>query len=1453
MKSIVLKTAQFILPLAAIMLAASTAGAQTSCNFRNSFVGSAPSGEWYQIFDNYCNSTKTEYQHTGVLGYEGRTIQVTATNAARWPNGRVYSKIGGKTSCSVFEKKIVITFSEPVADLVLIVSHALTATDNRGYTVSYDSPSFFESWPNIGWYARFPGTGITSVTVTNPVSWRAPAPDTGEIYWMMSVDWGSFVPASLYKRCNCEAPTVQPPPLQTISTTWPFNLDPEESNPNWSMKAEVSEKDGLVLRDIKLGDRYMAEKINLPYYYLQTTLMANTKGELKPNSTDPSMRSRLVDFNVMTDDEKLVVEAKYSISEIPAGTQSCLQITQRYEFYKSKPGDHCEPSGTLPCSRWKPSVSYKFFGRNEDFLGYITIPQRQRLAVHGNPNNTVGIFRDCENSPFLGGCYEGLLISKRMNPLHGEWSTRVMSGGKSTQEWDNFHQTDRGVVDEPGIGFNFGQRTLARPGCPECVHNHWRWSAASGGEGHGHSVGLPPGSQQDLDVAVFRYNPGEEHPDWFLNLHNNEKIRTWFPTGRSPLQVYRDSAPDAPVLWYSAGSNRVEDSFFNHGHFYNPALPGRQLYNASTSSTSTQSAKDENLSSAETALAPGEDGVSSIVSSEIFVAGTTSITSFTSSLGGSLPVGYTQYSGLSYDVTSTAKTAGPHTITFSIPTVTDQNTFNNLRVFHLEQDAYSPNEIRWVDRTVLSPDPEAPDFVNKTINARTNRLGQFVVATLAQPQPPSTATADIVVTASDSPDGVVVGNNLTYTITVANIGPQTASGVDFSSSLAPDSTFISANSTQGTCSHTEGDVVCKLNAITSGTNAVVTIVVRPTEAGVPVPAQGRTMTITSSAKAIETDINTNNNVVSENTTVLSDGNTAPSVSIDTPINGSLLVGPANILIDTTAADSDGSITKVELFGDGAPLGTGTFTTANRYIFAWNNVSYGTHSIYAVATDNLGKIKVSTPVTVVVNGSATIAITRPTAYSTFGRPVDITITANASDASGSITKVDFFANGALLGTGTFGGSNQYSLTWNNAGSGVHSIVAIATDSAGITTTSSPVNITVNDPPSISLVSPANGAVINGSAFTQGNSVTLQARASAPSGIEIVHFYANGAFVGATRQLGSSQFTFTWSGMPLGAYTLTAVATANSGLTTTSAPVSIVVNTPPTVTLSSPANGTNYNAPASIAMTANASDSDGSIGSVNFFANGAFIGTGTLAGPNQYTFSWTNVTGGNYSLTAVATDNRGGNTTSAPVNVSVSSPALLVAGSTTLNSSDAAIKARLEALNYVVTVKAASSSTTADATGKAVVVISSTVTPTSVGTKFRTVAVPVVTWETGLFANMGMTGSTNNDFGTITKQTQVKITNPTHPLAAGLSGNVTIVAASGTLSWGKPNANAVSAATTVSDVTKKLIFGYEQGVAMPGLVAPARRVGLFMSDTTAAGFTTNGSLLFDTAIKWATGRI
>jgi hypothetical protein len=92
-----------------------------------------------------------------------------------------------------------------------------------------------------------------------------------------------------------------------------------------------------------------------------------------------------------------------------------------------------------------------------------------------------------------------------------------------------------------------------------------------------------------------------------------------------------------------------------------------------------------------------------------------------------------------------------------------------------------------------------------------------------------------------------------------------------------------------------------------------------------------------------------------------------------------------------------------------------------------------------------------------------------------------------------------------------------------------------------------------------------------------------------------------------------------------------------------------------------------------------------------------------------------------------------------------------------------------------------------------------------------------------------------------------------LAAGLSsGNQTVATTATSFSWGNPNTNpnAVKIATVVGDANKFVIFGYDEGLAMPGLPSPARRVGLFMSDLTANSFNTNGGLLFDAALKWAT---
>jgi len=95
------------------------------------------------------------------------------------------------------------------------------------------------------------------------------------------------------------------------------------------------------------------------------------------------------------------------------------------------------------------------------------------------------------------------------------------------------------------------------------------------------------------------------------------------------------------------------------------------------------------------------------------------------------------------------------------------------------------------------------------------------------------ASADLAITNTDSPDPVVVGNNLTYTITVSNNGPTSpATGVILTDTLDASITFVSAIPSQGAaCTHVGLTVTCNLGNITTGTPATVNIVITPNTAG----------------------------------------------------------------------------------------------------------------------------------------------------------------------------------------------------------------------------------------------------------------------------------------------------------------------------------------------------------------------------------------------------------------------------------------------------------------------------------------------------------------------------------------------------------------------------------------------------------------------------------------------
>jgi hypothetical protein len=95
---------------------------------------------------------------------------------------------------------------------------------------------------------------------------------------------------------------------------------------------------------------------------------------------------------------------------------------------------------------------------------------------------------------------------------------------------------------------------------------------------------------------------------------------------------------------------------------------------------------------------------------------------------------------------------------------------------------------------------------------------------------------------------------------------------------------------------------------------------------------------------------------------------APTVSIASPGDGAIFAALANIVIDATAGDGDGSVTKVEFFNGATLLGT---DTTSPYSFSWNSVAAGNYAITAKATDNLGVATTSPAVHVTVNDSSLV--------------------------------------------------------------------------------------------------------------------------------------------------------------------------------------------------------------------------------------------------------------------------------------------------------------------------------------------------------------------------------------------------------------------------------------------------------------------------------------------------
>lgn len=247
-----------------------------------------------------------------------------------------------------------------------------------------------------------------------------------------------------------------------------------------------------------------------------------------------------------------------------------------------------------------------------------------------------------------------------------------------------------------------------------------------------------------------------------------------------------------------------------------------------------------------------------------------------------------------------------------------------------------------------------------------------------------------------------------------------------------------------------------------------------------------------------------------------------------------------------------------------------------------------------------------------NTAPSVSITSPANNATYTPPAAVTITASASDADGTITKVEFYNGTTKLGEAT---ASPYSYAWSNVAAGTYTLTAKATDNGGAVTTSAAVTIVVG----------TGSTGCNGIAAWSATAVYV-------AGNQVVY---NNKVYEAKWWTQNEQ-----PDVNIGDGKVWKYISDCSGSGT---------NTPPVVTLTAPAANATYTAPATVTISATASDADGSVSKVGFYNGSTLLSEATAA---PYSYTWSNVAAGTYTISAMATDNAGASTTSATVSITVS---------------------------------------------------------------------------------------------------------------------------------------------------------------------------------------------------------
>jgi uncharacterized repeat protein (TIGR01451 family) len=157
-----------------------------------------------------------------------------------------------------------------------------------------------------------------------------------------------------------------------------------------------------------------------------------------------------------------------------------------------------------------------------------------------------------------------------------------------------------------------------------------------------------------------------------------------------------------------------------------------------------------------------------------------------------------------------------------------------------------------------------------------------------------TAIADLSVTKADSPDPVTAGDNLTYTVTVTNNGPDPATSVTVTDNLPPETTFVSCSSTGGgVCGGSGNNRTVTFTSLASGESETITLV---TSVNCSV-VDGTVISNTATVSSFTPDPDTTNNSATTTTTA---SNPPPTIT-GAAADPSVLWPPNHRMVNVTVS------------------------------------------------------------------------------------------------------------------------------------------------------------------------------------------------------------------------------------------------------------------------------------------------------------------------------------------------------------------------------------------------------------------------------------------------------------------------------------------------------------------------------------------------------------------------